>query len=224
MSKNHLLVLSAVLALSLVAAACGDDADDDAEAPSPAPYVTDAPEATSPPADEAEAPEPEMPKSEATEGSEEMSESEPAEPEAPGTIVEVAVASEAFPTLVAAVQAAGLVDVLNSEGPFTVFAPTEEAFAAALAALGLSAEDLLADTELLTAVLTYHVLPLAAPAETVLTLDGQSVTTVNGADIAITIDGNTVMVNNATVVTADIETSNGIIHVIDTVLLPPAPE
>ena len=155
MSKNHLLVLSAVLALSLVAAACGDDADDDAEAPSPAPYVTDAPEATSPPADEAEAPEPEMPESEATEGSDEMSESEPAEPEAPGTIVEVAVASEAFPTLVAAVQAAGLVDVLNSEGPFTVFAPTEEAFAAALAALGLSAEDLLADTELLTAVLTY---------------------------------------------------------------------
>ena len=224
MSKNHLRVLSAMLALSLVAAACGDDADDDAEAPSPAPAATEAPEATSPPADEAEAPEPEMAESGDAEASEEMAEPEPAEPEAPGTIVEVAVASEAFPTLVAAVQAAGLVDVLNSDGPFTVFAPTEEAFAAALAALGLSAEDLLADTELLTAVLTYHVLPLAAPAETVVTLDGQSVTTVNGADITITIDDNTVMVNNATVVAADIEASNGIIHVIDTVLLPPAPE
>ena len=189
MSKSHLRVLSAVLVLvSLIAAACGDDADDDAEAPA-APSVTEAPE-----------------------------------PEAPGTIVEVAVASEAFPTLVAAVQAAGLVDVLNSDGPFTVFAPTEEAFAAALDALGLTAEDLLADAELLTAVLTYHVLPVAAPAETVLTLDGQSVTTVGGADIAITIDGNTVMVNDATVVTADIAASNGVIHVIDTVLLPPAPE
>ena len=146
------------------------------------------------------------------------------ESEAPGTIVEVAVGSGAFPTLVAAVQAAGLVDVLSGEGPFTVFAPTEEAFAAALAALGISASDLLADTDLLTAVLTYHVLPVAAPAETVLTLDGQNVTTVNGADVAITIDGNTVMVNDATVVTADIEASNGVIHVIDTVLIPPAGE
>ena len=189
MSRNHLRVLSAVLVVvSLIAAACGDDADEDAEAPA-APSVTEAPA-----------------------------------PEAPGTIVEVAVASEAFPTLVAAVQAAGLVEVLNSEGPFTVFAPTEEAFAAALDALGVTAEVLLADTELLTAVLTYHVLPLAAPAETVLTLDGQSVTTVGGADVAITIDGNIVMVNDATVVTADIEASNGVIHVIDTVLLPPVPE
>ena len=226
MSKSRLRVLSAVLVLvSLIAAACGDDADDDAGA-SAAPSVTEAPEPEAPSTiDDTDAmDEPEEP--EAPEA-EEMSEPEPAaadEPEEPGTIVEVAVASEAFPTLVAAVQAAGLVDVLNSDGPFTVFAPTEEAFSAALAALGLTAEDLLADTELLTAVLTYHVLPVAAPAETVLTLDGQSVTTVNGADVAITIDGGTVMVNNATVVAADIEASNGVIHVIDTVLIPPAPE
>ena len=105
-----------------------------------------------------------------------------------------------------------------------MFAPTEEAFAAALAALGISASDLLADTDLLTAVLTYHVLPLAAPAEVVVTLDGQSVTTVNGADVAISVDGGTVMVNDATVVTADIEASNGVIHVIDAVLLPPSGE
>ena len=151
----------------------------------------------------------------------EPEETEP-EPAAPGTIVEVAVASGAFPTLVAAVQAAGLVDVLNSDGPFTVFAPTEDAFAAALAALDMTAEDLLGNTDLLTAVLTYHVLPLAAPAEVVLTLDGESVTTVNGADVTITIDGDAVMVNDATVVAADIAASNGIIHVIDTVLLPPS--
>ena len=226
MSKSHLRVLSAVLVLvSLIAAACGDDADDDAEAPA-APSVTEAPEPEVPGTiDDADAMdesgEPEAPEAE------ELSEPEPEAAdgsEAPGTIVEVAVASEAFPTLVAAVQAAGLVDVLNSDGPFTVFAPTEFAFAAALDALGLTAEDLLADTELLTAVLTYHVLPVAAPAETVLTLDGQSVTTVGGADVVISVSGNTVMVNNATVVAADIEASNGVIHVIDTVLLPPVPE
>ena len=197
MSRKLLRLLAVLLALSLVAAACGGDDDESVEPPPPAPAPTEAP----PPAEPA-----------------------PAEkPAAPGTIVEVAVASGSFPTLVAAVQAAGLVEVLSGDGPFTVFAPTEDAFAAALAALDMTAEDLLANTELLTAVLTYHVLPLAAPAEVVLTLDGQNVATVNGADITVTIDGDTVMVNNATVVATDIEASNGIIHVIDTVLLPPAP-
>ena len=203
-------LLAALLALTLVASACGDDeADEPAEAPAPA---VDEPTADEPAAEEPAAEEPSM--------------DEPAveEPEAPGTIVEVAVGSGSFPTLVAAVQAAGLVDVLSSEGPFTVFAPTEEAFAAALGALGMTAEDLLGDTELLTAVLTYHVLPVAAPAEVVVTLDGQSVATVGGADVAISIDGGSVMVNDATVVAADIMASNGVIHVIDTVLLPPVEE
>ena len=146
----------------------------------------------------------------------------PSETEAMGTIVDVAVASGSFPTLVAAVQAAGLVETLSGDGPFTLLAPTEDAFAAALAALGMSAEELLADIELLTAVLTYHVLPLSAPAEVVVSLDGQSVATANGAEVAITVDGSTVMVNDATVVQTDIETSNGVIHVIDKVLFPPS--
>jgi uncharacterized surface protein with fasciclin (FAS1) repeats len=141
---------------------------------------------------------------------------------AEGTVVDVAVASGEFPTLVAAIEAAGLVETLSGEGPFTVFAPTEEAFAAALDALGLTAEELLADTELLTSVLTYHVLPTEAMAEAVLTLDGESVATVNGADVMISVDGDTVMVNDATVVQTDIKTSNGVIHVIDAVLIPPA--
>ena len=145
------------------------------------------------------------------------------EPAAPGTVVDVAVASGQFPTLVAAVQAAGLEETLSGDGPFTVFAPTEQAFADLLASLGLTAEQVLGNVELLTSVLTYHVLPLAAPAETVLTLDGQSVTTVNGADVTITIDGAAVMVNDANVVTADVEASNGVIHVIDKVLFPPPP-
>ncbi len=196
MSRKLLSLLAALLALSLVAAACGND--DDVETPA------------TPAEEPAEIPEP----------AEEPAE----EPAVPGTVVEVAVESGAFPTLVAAVQAAGLVETLSGPGPFTVFAPTEEAFAAALSALGMTAEDLLGDTELLMAVLTYHVLPTAAPAEVVVGLDGQSVATVAGAEVQITVNGATVMVNDATVVTTDIEASNGIIHVIDTVLLPPAEE
>ena len=226
MSRKLARVLAPLLALSLLAAACGDDDDGGAAPPPPAPAPTEAP-APPPPEPEPEpepAPAPPEPAPAPPPESAPAAEPEPEEPAAPGTIVEVAVESGSFPTLVAAVQAAGLVDALNSEGPFTVFAPTEEAFAAALAALDMTAAEVLADTDLLTAVLTYHVLPLEAPAELVLTLDGQSVTTVNGADINVTIDGGTVMVNDATVVATDIAASNGIIHVIDTVLLPPMPE
>jgi transforming growth factor-beta-induced protein len=190
---------AALISLALVAAACGDDDDSSND-------TTAATEAPS-----TEAPSTEAPSTEA-----------PAEE--PGTVVEVAVASGEFPTLVAALEAAGLVDTLNGPGPFTVFAPTEEAFAAALDALGMTAEELLADTETLTSVLTYHVLPGEVYAETVVTLDGEEVETVNGADVLISVDGDTVMVNTATVIATDIEASNGVIHVIDEVLLPPADE
>ena len=142
--------------------------------------------------------------------------------EEPGTIVEVAVESGQFPTLVAALQATGLDEVLSGDGPFTVFAPTEEAFAAALDALGITAEELLADTETLTSILTYHVVAANAPAEVVVTLDGQEVETVNGASVLVTVDGENVLVNEANVVAVDIFASNGVIHVIDSVLLPPA--
>ena len=139
-----------------------------------------------------------------------------------GDIVTTAVGAGEFPTLIAAVEAAGLVETLHGEGPFTVFAPTEEAFAAALDGLGITAEELLADTETLTSILTYHVIADEVPAEVVVTLDGQDVETVNGATVAITVADDTVMVNDATVVEVDIFASNGVIHVIDTVLLPPA--
>jgi transforming growth factor-beta-induced protein len=140
----------------------------------------------------------------------------------PGTIVDVAVAAGSFETLVAAVQAAGLVDTLSGPGPFTVFAPTDDAFAKALVALDMTPEELLADTDLLTAVLKYHVIPGKVLSSEVVTLDGQSVATVNGAEVTITVDGDTVMVNDATVTDVDVMASNGVIHVIDTVLLPPA--
>ena len=147
--------------------------------------------------------------------------SEEAAAEEPGTIVDVAVGAGVFNTLVAAVTEAGLVDTLSGEGPFTVFAPTDEAFAAALEALGLTAEELLASPDL-GAILTYHVIAGEVDAATAISLDGQSADTVNGAPINITVVDGNVMINDATVTTADVAASNGIIHIIDTVLLPPA--
>ncbi len=136
-------------------------------------------------------------------------------------IVDTAVEAGSFTTLVAAVEAAGLVDTLKGEGPFTVFAPTDEAFAAALDALGLTAEELLADTETLSDILLYHVVPGAVYAADVIGLE--AATTAQGSDIAITIDGDMVKLNETTTVVAtDIEATNGVIHVIDSVLLPPA--
>lgn len=133
---------------------------------------------------------------------------------APGTIVEVAVGAGSFQTLVAAVKAAGLVETLEGEGPFTVFAPTDEAFAK-IPKDQLDA--LLADKQALTAVLTYHVLPGKVMAADVVGLD--SATTVQGSNITIdTSDG--VKVDNANVVKTDIEASNGVIHVIDAVIMP----
>lgn len=129
-------------------------------------------------------------------------------------IVETAVDAGSFTTLVAAVQAAGLVDVLSGPGPFTVFAPTDEAFAKLPAG---TVEALLADKEKLTAILTYHVVPGAVKAADVVKLT--SAMTVQGGSLRIdTSDG--VKVNNATVVATDIMASNGVIHVIDTVLIP----
>ena len=109
-----------------------------------------------------------------------------------------------FKTLVAAVQAAGLVETLQGEGPFTVFAPTNAAFEAAFEALGITAEELLADTETLTSILTYHVVEGAVPSSDVVTLDGEMVPTLNGASVTISVDGDTVMVDDATVTAVDI--------------------
>ena len=150
-------------------------------------------------------------------------EEEAASEEVVGDIIDVAVSAGQFPTLVAAVQAAGLVETLKGEGPFTVFAPTEEAFANALSALGLTAEQLLADTDTLTAVLTYHVIPGTVMSSDLIGASDLNDATVNGAEVVVNEDMGTVSINSATVVTADIETSNGVIHVINEVLLPAAP-
>jgi len=140
----------------------------------------------------------------------------------PGTIVDVASAAGDFTVLVEAVKAAGLAETLSGPGPFTVFAPTDAAFADALKTLGITQEQLLADTAKLKSILTYHVVPGAVMAADVMTMDGKDVATVAGPPVKVKVDGSTVMVDDATVTAADIEASNGVIHVIDKVLLPPS--
>lgn len=129
-------------------------------------------------------------------------------------IVDTAVDAGSFTTLVAAVEAAGLVDTLKGDGPFTVFAPTDEAFAALPEG---TVEGLLADPEALAAILTYHVVPGKVMSTDL--SDGMAAATVNGAEVIIGTEGG-VTVNDASVVSADVVATNGVIHVIDTVILP----
>lgn len=132
-------------------------------------------------------------------------------------IVDTAVGAGNFNTLAKALQAAGLVDTLKGDGPFTVFAPTDEAFAKLPAG---TLDELLKpeNKEKLVAILTYHVVPGKVTANEVVKLHDAK--TVNGKAVQIKTDGSKVMVDNANVVKADIHCSNGVIHVIDTVLLP----
>jgi uncharacterized surface protein with fasciclin (FAS1) repeats len=130
-------------------------------------------------------------------------------------IVDTAVAAGSFETLVTAVKAAGLVETLKGEGPFTVFAPTDEAFAKLPEG---TIEALLKDKEKLSAILTYHVVAGKVMAADVVKLS--SAKTVQGQEVAIKAGSEGVMVDNAKVIKTDIETSNGVIHVIDTVILP----
>ena len=133
-------------------------------------------------------------------------------------IVDTAVGAGEFKTLAAALTAADLVETLKGPGPFTVFAPTDEAFAKLPAG---TVENLLKpeNKAKLTAILTYHVVPGAVKAEQVTKLDEAK--TVNGAMVKVSTDHGKVMINDANVVKADIEASNGVIHVIDSVILPP---
>ena len=136
------------------------------------------------------------------------------------TVVDVVVNSEDHTLLEAAVIAAGLADDLSGDGPFTVFAPTDAAITALVTALDITAEDLLA-LDGLADILLYHVVNATAMSGDL--SDGQMVTTMLGEDVTITIMDGTVMVNDATVTAADITADNGVVHVIDAVLLPPPP-
>ncbi len=132
-------------------------------------------------------------------------------------IVDTAVAAGSFTTLAAALEAGGLIDTVKGDGPFTVFAPTDDAFAKLPAG---TVESLLLpeNKDKLVAILTYHVVSGTVLAADVVNLS--SATTLNGSDLTIKVDNGTVFINNARVAIADIGASNGVIHAVDTVLLP----
>ena len=199
MRRTAMVAVTAAAALTLVA--CSSSSEETATTEPTA-------AASAPAASEAPAEEP---------AEEEMAEEEMAEePASAGTIVDVAASTDGFSTLVAAVTAAELVETLSGEGPFTVFAPTDDAFAALPEGV-LDALLLPENKDVLTKILTYHVVPGQVLAADV--TDGD-VATVEGQTIALsTADG--VTVNGANVVTADVMADNGVIHVIDAVILPP---
>ena len=202
MNRTFVAVFAVVTMLFM--AACVPMAAPTSEAEMPAAEMEA--EATAAPAEEMEA--------EATAApAEEMADAEMAD------IVDTAVAAGNFTTLVAAVDAAGLVETLKGEGPFTVFAPTDEAFAALPEG---TVDALLADPSGdLTQILLYHVVPGAVMAADV--TDGLEAETVQGGTVTFTVgDDGTVMINDANIVATDIMASNGVIHVIDSVILPPS--
>jgi uncharacterized surface protein with fasciclin (FAS1) repeats len=202
MTTRFMQLAVGIAALGLLASACGDDANDVNAERAPVEQTTAstaAPPATAPAATDAAMP-------------------------AEADIVDTAVAAGDFKTLVAAVQAAGLEETLRGEGPFTVFAPTDKAFAALPPG---TVDTLLKDpTGDLASILTYHVVSGAVPAADVVGLDGQEVTTVNGATFKVNVaaDGSVSLTdaagNDVKVVATDIQTSNGVIHVLDAVLMP----
>jgi len=203
MTTRTLVLAAGLAALGVVVSACGDDgADaDTARTTTPATVATTmAPAAT------------------------EVPMTTPAPTTTDADIVDTAIAAGDFTTLVAAVEAAGLEDTLRGEGPFTVFAPTDDAFAALPdGTIETLLEDPAGD---LTDILTYHVVAGAVPAADVVGLDGQQLTTVNGAAITVGVadDGSVTLTdaagNDVAVVATDIQANNGVIHVIDAVLLP----
>jgi uncharacterized surface protein with fasciclin (FAS1) repeats len=189
--KRSIVLL--VPALAIAIAACSSAASPSATpiaVPTPSPAPTTAPTPTTAPSPSADA--------------------------AGKDIVETATGAGSFTTLLTAAKAAGLVETLQGDGPFTVFAPTDEAFAALPAG---TLEGLLADKEALKKVLLYHVVPAAVTADMVVGLT--SADSVEGSPIAIAVKDGKVFVNDAQVTATDIAATNGVIHVIDSVLLPP---
>lgn len=204
--KNRFRFAALFAALMLVVAACGDSTDETTTTEAEATTTTEA---------------------EATDTTEAMDDEEMDE-EMGDTVADVVAGNEDFSTLLAAVEAADLTGALaDTEATLTVFAPTNAAFEAALADLGLTAEELLADTETLTSILTYHVLDSVVTSGDLAEAGSEEipVTTLSGEELIVIVGdaGNvTFRDQSAMVTTADVEASNGVIHIIDAVLLPPA--
>jgi uncharacterized surface protein with fasciclin (FAS1) repeats len=139
-----------------------------------------------------------------------------------GDVLEVAGSEGDLATFLAATEAAEIMDGLHGTGPFTVFAPTDEAFTAYLDESGMSKTEVFADATKLRRLVQHHIVNMNEDAEMVMAMAGESLTTAAGTPLEITVEGDTVMVGDATVLRYDLQATNGVIHVIDAVLLPPA--
>jgi uncharacterized surface protein with fasciclin (FAS1) repeats len=137
-----------------------------------------------------------------------------------GDVLEVAASEGDLDTFLAALEAAGIMDNFHGDGPFTLFIPTDEAFSAYLAEAGMSQAEVFAGAEMLQSILNHHIVNMMEDAQMVMGMAGQSFTTASGQPLEVTVEGETVMVGLATVERYDIHASNGVIHVIDTVLIP----
>jgi len=143
-----------------------------------------------------------------------------AEDEEMGDVLEVAAAEEDLGTFLAALEAAGIMEDFHGKGPFTLFIPTDEAFSSYLDEAGMSQAELLGGAEMLEGILNIHIVNMIEDAEMVMGMSGQSFTTAGGEPLEVTVVDDTVMVGGATVERYDIHASNGVIHVIDAVLIP----
>jgi transforming growth factor-beta-induced protein len=139
-----------------------------------------------------------------------------------GDVLAVAAAEGDLGTYLEATEAAGIMDGLHGTGPFTVFAPTDDAFDAYLTDAGMTQAEVFGDAAMLRRLVEHHIVEMAEDADMVMAMDGQAFTTAAGTTLDVTVDGETVMVGDATVERYDIQASNGVLHVIDAVLIPPA--
>lgn len=137
-----------------------------------------------------------------------------------GDVLEVAAAEGDLNTFLAALEAAGIMEDFHGDGPFTLFIPTDEAFSAYLAEAGMTQAEVFAGAEMLQPILNHHIVNMMEDAEMVMGMAGQSFTTAGGQALEVTVEGETVKVGEATVERYDIHASNGVIHVIDAVLIP----
>jgi uncharacterized surface protein with fasciclin (FAS1) repeats len=142
--------------------------------------------------------------------------------ESGGDVLEVAATEGDLGMFLAATEAAEVMNGLHGSGPFTVFIPTDDAFEAYLSGSGMSQREVFADAAMLQRLVEHHIVEMSEDAEMVMAMDGQSLPTAAGTMLALTVDGETVMVDDATIERYDIAASNGVIHVIDGVLIPPA--
>ena len=200
MYKSPLRFATLLMVLGLILAACGGEAATTTTTVPPAAETSTTEEMT----DE-----------------EEMDEEEMDDEEMDDDVLAVAEAEGDLGTFLAATEAAGIMEDFHGEGPFTLFIPTDEAFAVYLDGAGMSQEEAFAGAEMLQSILGQHVVTMMEDSEMVMGMDGQTFTTLSGAPLEVTVDGDNVMVGDANIIRYDIAASNGVIHVIDAVLTPP---